>query len=404
MSDQLPFLPSKLSSDVETDCCGYVVESRVPTVGLMHKPRFPPDENASDSHDHKGKFDGGRIDSGICDSGFCPSVEEKSLSSIAGVCSFADEAGLEGHFDKLDITDQQANETDISSTHCIESQVEDESYVSVDDVISPEQKFLYSQDDDGDCQLHLAIIHGSSSAELIIEMTPFLDCLNMQNELRQTPLHLAVLTNQPNLVRKLVTWGANLEIRDRNGNTPLHCACANGNIDCVQALTVPLSSEEKEMYLPFERPQRQIPQNFDMKNYEGESCLHAVLNAPSSEIQVLLLKYLVDIGHADINCMEGKSGRTLLHNAAETRNLSLLSFLLEHSSLRIDARTYAGQTPLWLAHCRGFSDVTETLMARGADAIQIYAEDYESSDSDDEMMEGCSYNDFSIRGQPISSK
>ena len=54
------------------------------------------------------------------------------------------------------------------------------------------------------------------------------ETLNIYNNLQQTPLHLAVLTNLPRLVTLLVSRGAVVDARDRHGNTPLHIACRYG--------------------------------------------------------------------------------------------------------------------------------------------------------------------------------
>ena len=52
--------------------------------------------------------------------------------------------------------------------------------------------------------------------------------LDIKNKVSQTPLHLATLTNQVRVARRLVVGGADVESRDRFGNTPLHIACREG--------------------------------------------------------------------------------------------------------------------------------------------------------------------------------
>lgn len=64
----------------------------------------------------------------------------------------------------------------------------------------------------------------------------------------QTPLHLAALTRQGQLVRRLVIAGATLDKRDRRGNTPLHLACETGDLDSAKAILQPiLPSELREV-------------------------------------------------------------------------------------------------------------------------------------------------------------
>ena len=83
---------------------------------------------------------------------------------------------------------------------------------------------------------------------------------------------------------------------------------------------------------------------------------------------------------------EGKSGRTLLHEAVDANNVPLTEYLLSQPNIRVDARTYAGYTPLRLAASRGYATPTQMLVARGADQSQLALDDYESSDSDNDSV------------------
>lgn len=91
----------------------------------------------------------------------------------------------------------------------------------------------------------------------------------------QTALHLAVLTSQPKVVRRLVLAGASLDVRNKIGNTPLHLACERGDYECVKELTRPVSSAEvhymKSTLPPTHRmPHVSVPQNLELRNYEGK--------------------------------------------------------------------------------------------------------------------------------------
>ena len=52
----------------------------------------------------------------------------------------------------------------------------------------------------------------------------------------QTPLHLAVITHQIYMVGKLIEGGADVNLMDRHGQTPLHLACQEGDVNCVCAI------------------------------------------------------------------------------------------------------------------------------------------------------------------------
>ena len=90
---------------------------------------------------------------------------------------------------------------------------------------------------------------------------------------------------------------------------------------------------------------------------------------------------LYSVYYISCTCFQdGKSGRTILHYAAESGNLSLLSFLLRYPQLDINASTYGGLTPIMLAKGRGHHSVVEVLKGAGAQ--------YDSSDEsiDEEMV------------------
>lgn len=53
----------------------------------------------------------------------------------------------------------------------------------------------------------------------------------------QTPLHLAVITDQAEIAEHLLKAGCDLDVRDFRGNTPLHIACQQGSLRSVSVLT-----------------------------------------------------------------------------------------------------------------------------------------------------------------------
>lgn len=74
--------------------------------------------------------------------------------------------------------------------------------------------------------------------------------------LLQTPLHLAVITHQPSLVKALLDAGADPGALDRHGQTALHLCCEHGEANCLDVIL--------RHYLHNPSP------HLEIRNYEGE--------------------------------------------------------------------------------------------------------------------------------------
>lgn len=128
----------------------------------------------------------------------------------------------------------------------------------------------------------------------MVRIIPDHQLLDLPNCDLHTPLHLAVLTNQAPLVRRLVVAGAAVRSSDCHGNTPLHYAARDGMADCIRALCEQVPSYlRKTSYNQFQRKhdtvqvtdgeckaamlRRSVPDNnppsrnaINNYNYEGE--------------------------------------------------------------------------------------------------------------------------------------
>ena len=60
--------------------------------------------------------------------------------------------------------------------------------------------------------------------------------VNMQNNHGWTPLHYAVFNNCVEIVESLISKGANVNMKDDGGKTPLHVACCYGNKEITELL------------------------------------------------------------------------------------------------------------------------------------------------------------------------
>lgn len=209
-----------------------------------------------------------------------------------------------------------------------------------------------------DTILHLAIIcQYTSTAIQLIDSFP--SSINIGNELCQTPLHIAALTNQRDIVIKLVQSGADCNLVDLNGNTALHIATVKGFRSVVSELV--------------ERTDVAI------RNCDGLSCVHLA----AKRMYLRILDMLLCRGKADINQRDTKSGRTILHYAVENGIIVLLKHILRNPNIDVQCKTYAGHTPLMLANGRKDFSVA-TLLGYKLSFHALPKEVHEDRSSNDE--------------------
>lgn len=244
-------------------------------------------------------------------------------------------------------------------------------------------QLYYTQDDDGDTQLHIAIVQGFVEAALcLIRMAPDPCLLDTMNDDWQSPLHLAVLTHQPLIVRHLILAGADPSLRNFRGNTALHLACASGDLACAKALTDPLYPMERNK-LTLGQQVPALPQNLEQRNYNGEMCLHVA----AANGHVDLVRLLLRLG-ADLKAKEGLAGYTALHLAVERECRPVFELLLPECqrTLCLDERTYRGTTAYQLTldiHSTFAKEARRKLVRYGAAPEPLPESDSESSEDEE---------------------
>lgn len=359
-------------NDIETDCAPVntrPISQRMDQLNKLHQKSMDSADCLSD-----------------------PGYGSGSLSFSSGdVASLREEITRLNDKSLESVKEQSENITDIDEllSKTREISIGDEGYVEesvqetktseivLQDRITPEALMVYGTDSEGDNLLFLAIINGQIQlASVIIQMAPAADWLDIYNdELRQTALHLAVLTKQVSIVRRLIVGGACLEMCDHNGDTPLHIACRQGDHETVRALLEPVRYEELQQNEYSIRYQT-IPQNLEIRNSSGCTCLHvAAENGHLNVMKVLLSK------GAHINNGDAKRGATVLHRAAERGDLSLTTFLLGLSDIDVDSKMYDGTTPAAIAYCRQHNEIVTILKKFGA-RTEYLSDMFDDSDSD----------------------
>ncbi|XP_034033197.1 ankyrin repeat domain-containing protein 27 [Thalassophryne amazonica] len=92
----------------------------------------------------------------------------------------------------------------------------------------------FSRDDQGYTPLHVAAVCGQTQLiELLVDKGAPVNATDYHT---LTPLHLACQRGYQGVTLLLLHYKANADAQDNNGNTPLHLACMYGHEDCVKAL------------------------------------------------------------------------------------------------------------------------------------------------------------------------
>lgn len=351
-----------LDKDIEPDGEAYVATTPLrDTINKMTAGILPL-KNASEPKAKYQERHSDQIDSGILSlssgslelkgSNLEPSLEYVYKSPVQ--CSEDQEDSvdteLQARLDKLSVTEDVEDEGHSSmslKSSDLESITSERCLQDSPDIIVD----LYEQDDDGDTIVHVAVVSLlTETAKTLIDLALDVDCLNIQNFLHQSPLHLAVLTGQVEIVQALIAKGVDVTLRDQQGNTPLHIACRKGDRDAVQMIVQSFGNDVTSR-----------TKYFSVKNCEGLTCLHVA----AIQKEFIILGHLFAKG-ADVNMGDAKSGRTILHSAVERKDIETVSLLLTHPDIDIDCKTFKGETPVVLAYWRNYQDIVKRLKAKGA--------------------------------------
>ncbi|XP_066060536.1 NF-kappa-B inhibitor delta-like [Chamaea fasciata] len=212
---------------------------------------------------------------------------------------------------------------------------------------------LLRQDEEGDTLLHVLCAGGLwALARAAAEALRDLGGLEVREHLGKTPLLVAAAAAAPEIVRDLLVLGANPDAADHGGRTALHLAASYGHPEILQAM---MSSG--------------VPVNVEARNFEGQTPLHCAVLAHNTSLQgghspaggsargsptpqdrFRCVELLLQMG-ADSSSQDTKSSLTALHLAVRGGNLALAHLLLRQPGMapRLVNMKAHGNTPLHMA-------------------------------------------------------
>ncbi|XP_020642805.3 NF-kappa-B inhibitor beta [Pogona vitticeps] len=226
--------------------------------------------------------------------------------------------------------------------------------------------------EDGDTALHLAVIHEHEAfLDSILQYTRGTDYLDVQNDLGQTALHIAVILGASDFVGKLVSAGAGLCVQEKGGHTALHLACREGQRECAQQLLM-LALVPR----PFEGSG--FKAQLDCTNYDGYTPLHVAVLRKDLEMVSLLISAGSDLNKPELSC-----GRSPLHLAVESQSPEAVECLLR-AGANPEARMYIGYTPMYSAVHRPDRKIPQLLREFGSEEPDWDSEESLDSNSEEE--------------------
>jgi len=204
---------------------------------------------------------------------------------------------------------------------------------------------------------------------------------NIRDERGRTPLHYAVKYG-PGVVRTLLRNGADPDVADDSGTTPLHIAAMLRRHDVVQLLLDYSKSSGRRLNVNVQDESGKTPLHLaatychpnvmwlllvngakpNIRDNSGETPLHKAAHYMTCVDGV---KMLLEAG-ADPNARRYDTNRTPLHYAAMHGNTRMVTLLLKYG-VDPNVQDYKGLTPLHYAVMRRRPDAVKLLLQHGAD-------------------------------------
>ncbi|WP_375316208.1 ankyrin repeat domain-containing protein [Wolbachia endosymbiont (group A) of Colletes cunicularius] len=245
----------------------------------------------------------------------------------------------------------------------------------------------------GNTPLHVAAQYSSNLEIVKFLLDKDVSGINDITNNGWTPLHLAIQGNKLNTVELLLDRGADIEVRDIYNQTSLDLATRKGYLD-IAGILKQVQLDRKLLTIVesggFNEAKGLIAQgaNVDTKDKDGNTLLYSAaeigdlnpvkllldnganIEAKNGEYQATPLhgaveNYRIDVVKlllnrgANVNA-EDKDNWTPLHYAADTNSLDIVKVLVDaHASL--DARGDYGKTPLDVARDKGHNNIVNCL-------------------------------------------
>jgi ankyrin repeat protein len=200
------------------------------------------------------------------------------------------------------------------------------------------QRYLLSvQNEDGNTPLHVAILNSNFDIlELFVDVIGKIsdhDIINMTNNNQLTPLLLAAHQKESEVCAFLLETGAKINPADSTGSNCFHIACKNNDIKLLEVLLKHIQEKKNKESI------------INKLNYDGFTPLHIAVRANAYQS----VELLIQSGICRINEKSPKDGMTALHYSSSLGVIKTTLLLLRQPDIIVDFKSYSGLTPLHIA-------------------------------------------------------
>lgn len=216
---------------------------------------------------------------------------------------------------------------------------------------------------DGNTALHVAVEERRKDcAKLLLLSNGSCRAANVRNGSDgDTPLHIAAGLGDEQLVKLLLSKGANKDIRNRVGKTAYDVAAENGNSKLFDALRLGdnLCAAARKGEVRTIHRLLETGANINGRDQNGWTALHRASFKGKIDAVRTLIENGIDVSARD------EDGFTALHCAVESGHVEVIELLMKKGA-EIEARTNKGVTPLQIADSLNYSGITRILLSGGA--------------------------------------
>lgn len=209
-----------------------------------------------------------------------------------------------------------------------------------------------NRDADGDTKLMLLVIQEHNDfADFIIQqcMDPVL--LDTQNDNGQSILHVAVYLKENELVTKLISKGARIDLVDSTGRNIFHLCAEYGHLDVIQTI-IQIAIRTTKF--------KSIGHLLDMVDYDGYTPFYLAAKNKNK----IFCRYLSSLG-VNVNSVNPKNGNTVLHDVVLSNvysdQVNFIKFLIEECHVDVKIQNYFEMTAEITAQVNGKGDIASLL-------------------------------------------